>query len=99
MENNREINGEILDRCYCIDNSLKLVDFEIDYYTKCFYRQNEESFSVFMEYGILPISRITGRLNVPLHKQYNISYEKFYKHFRTLAEWRQNQIDSIINDN
>ena len=48
MENSGEINVEILYRCYCIDNSLKLVDFEIDYYTKCFYRQNEESFSVFM---------------------------------------------------
>ena len=97
MENNREINGELLDRCYCIDDTLKLNGFKVNYDTKCFYRQNEETYSVFMEYMTIDLSRMTGETNVPLHKQYNLSCEKFHNHFRTLAEWRQEQIDSIIN--
>jgi hypothetical protein len=91
-----DIQGE----CYCIDITLKLSEFEVNYDTICFYRFNEKAmtYSVFMQYAICPYSRITGEVNMPLYHQYNLSIDKFKKHFSTKAEWRQEQIDSIINE-
>lgn len=99
LHSNYDIHGE----CYCVDITLKLCsskDFQIDYATKCYYRFNKvaDTFSVFMNYDIIPYSKITGEINVPLYLQYNLSTDKFYKHFRTLGEWRQEKIDSIIYD-
>lgn len=95
LHSNYEIHGE----CYCIDITLKLWNehnFELSYDTRCFYRFNVETYSVFMNYVIIPHSRITGEINMPLYLQYNLSIDTFKKHFRTKAEWRQDQIDSII---
>ena len=93
-------NPELLDKCYCVDSSLQLHDFEVTEYTICHYRFNPsvDTFSVFMQYAIAPCSRITGELNKQLFHQYNLSRKKFEKHFRTLGEWREDQINSILNE-
>lgn len=88
------------DRCYCVDTNLKLSQFEIKLDTICYYRYNQKdaTYSVFMQYIIIPFSIVTGRTNCPLFHQYNLLESKFYKHFVTMAEWREKQINSILND-
>ena len=92
-------NPELLDRCYCVDSSWKLYDFKVNEDSIChyLYLPSINKFIVYIQYVIIPCSRITGELNKQLFKTYvGVTHEVFNKHFRTLGEWREDQINSIL---
>ena len=94
-------NPELLDRCYCVDSSWKLHDFEVNENSIChyLYMPSVDRFIVYIQYAIIPHSKITGELNKQLfHTYVGVTHEKFHKHFRTLGEWREEQINSILYD-
>lgn len=93
-------NPELLDRCYCVDSSWKLHDFKVNENSICHYlfRPSVDRFIIYIQYAIIPHSKITGELNKQLFKQYvGLTHEIFHKHFRTLGEWREDQINSILD--
>lgn len=92
-------NPELLNKCYCINESLQLYSFQLKISTSCYYDYipKNDIFLVFMQYAVLPYYRLTGETNKQLFYQYNLLSHIFHKHFITLGEWREQQINEILD--